>query len=90
MEKIELTTKCTTKELACQLLKQENQTLHQKLQELERKHSHLKSLYSSITQQLSLLNKYRGEVDTMEKQAAVIHKAITAKTVEAKDLKEEK
>ena len=90
MDKAELTTKCATKELECEQLEQENQTLQQTLKELDGKHSQLKCLYDSITQQLSQLNEYRGEVVAMKKQAAVIHKAITAKTVEAKDLKEEK
>ena len=87
--KAELSAKCTTKELACEQLEQENQTLHQQLQELDGQHNHLKSLYGSVTQQLSQLHNCRGVIDTMKEQAAMISDVIMAKTVEAMDLKEE-
>ena len=47
-------------------------------------------MYGSVTQPLSQLNKCRCQVDTMKEQAAVMTKALTMKSVEAKDLKEEK
>ena len=90
MANIELAAKCATKELADQHIEQENQSLQQKLQELDQQHSHLKCLYDMVTQQLSQLSKYLGEVDEMKKQVDVMTKAISAKTAETLDLKEEK
>ena len=80
----------TTQEQTSEHLQQENQHLLQKLHELEREHSRLKAVYGTVTQQLSQLHKCQGEVDAMKKQAAAITEAMTAKTVEASDLKVEK
>ena len=48
------------------------------------------TVYGTVTQQLSQLHRCQGEVDAMKEQAAAISEAMTAKTVEALDLKEEK
>ena len=82
--------RCATQEQTCEKHKQENERLLQKLQELDEKHNRLKAVYGTVTQQLSQLHKYRGEVDAMKKQAAAISEAMTAKTIEASDLKDEK
>ena len=74
----------------CKHLQQENEHLLQKLQELEREHNRLMVVYGTVTQQLSQLHKYMGEINALKKQAAVISEAMTAKTVEAMNLKEEK
>lgn len=81
----------------CEHLKQENQGLKQhgqglikKLHELDGQHSRLKTIYGTVVQQLSQLNKYQGEVDAIKERAAVISEVVTAKTAEAMDLKEEK
>ena len=87
---VELAAKYGTKELADQRIEQENQSLQQKLQELDQQHSHLKNLYERVAQQLSQLTKCQGEVDEMKKQADIMTKAISAKTAETLDLKEEK
>ena len=82
--------RCAAQEQTYEHLQQENKHLLQKLRELDEKHNRLKAVYGTVTQQLSQLHKYRGEVDAMKKQAAAISEAMTAKTVEASDLKDEK
>ena len=82
--------KCATQELSCHQLKEENQGLLQQLQELEQQCTHLKDLYGTVTQQLSKLGRYQSEVDAIKEQAAAMNEAMTAKSVEAMDLKEEK
>ena len=62
----------------------------QKLQELDEKHNCLMAVHDTVTQQLSQLHKCLGEVDSMKKQAAAISEAMTTKTVEAMNLKDEK
>lgn len=82
--------KCAAQEHTCEHIKQENQHLVQKLQELEGKHNRLMAVYGTVTQQLSQLHKCLGEVDAMKKQAAAFSEAVTTKTVEAMNLKDEK
>ena len=84
------TAKCTTQELTCDHLKEENQGLLQQLEELDQQYTHLKNLYDTVKQQLSQLDEYQSKVDAMKEQAAAINEAMTAKTIEALDLKEEK
>jgi chaperonin cofactor prefoldin len=95
--KSELTTKCAEQEDVCELLKQEKDSLQQhnhdllhKLQEVQEEHSCLKTVYGTVTQQLSQLHKCQSEVDAIKEHAAVISEVMTAKTAEAMDLKEEK
>ena len=60
------------------------------MQDLDLQYTHLKTLYGSVTQQLSQLDKCQSEVDVIKEQAAAVNEAMTAKTIEAMDLKEEK
>ncbi len=83
--------RCAAQEHTSKHLQQENEHLLQKVRELDEKYNRLKAVYGTVTQQLSQLhNKYQGEVDAIKEQAAAMSEVVTAKTVEAMDLKEEK
>ena len=79
--------RCAAQGHTCEEVKQENQRLLQKLQEIEEENNRLKAVYGTITQQLSQLHKYRGQINTMKKQTAAISEAMTVKAIEASDLK---
>ena len=62
----------------------------QKLKELEEENNCLKAIYGTVTQQLSRLHKYRGQIDAMKEQTVAISEAITVNAIKASDLKNEK
>ena len=76
--------RCAAQKHACEQFQQENRHLSQTLQELKGEHNRLKTVYGTVTQQLSRLHKYQGEMDAMSEAA------LTAKTVKAMNLKDEK
>ena len=89
-EKVEMTRKLSESKSVLKDMGGENQELRQKLEELQQQNTCLGRLYSSVTGQLTQLNKCKGEVEAMKEHAEALKDAVVAKTVEAMDLKEEK
>ena len=82
--------RCAAQGHTCEEVKEENRRLLQKLQEIEEENNCLKAIYGTVTQQLSRLHKYRGQIDAMKEQTAAISEAITVNPSKASDLKNEK
>ena len=54
----------------------ENKELRQTLEKLEQQNTHLGRLYSSVTGQLTQLNKCKGEVEAMKEHAEAMKDAV--------------